>query len=299
MKVSILIVTYQSQNEILNCISSIYKNILNVEFEIIIIDNASTDKTIKVIRNQFPDVIIQENNINKGFASANNVGAKIAKGEFLLFLNPDSVMTDNIIEVLLSIYNSDDNYGIVAPQINNADGSFQFSTGKEPTISSTLFEAYGMYLFFPKTFFGYRNASTKEDRIHVNWVTGACFIIKKEFFDMLSGFDENFFLYLEDVDICIRAQKEIKKSIIYTTKTSIIHYRGKSSKNDSYISKISSYKSKLYYHKKHNGYITYLALFPIIYFSILCKLLSLILLMRGKQQIVAQFKVLFKIFSKK
>ena len=299
MKVSILIVTYQSQDEILQCIHSIYNNILNVEFEIIMIDNASTDNTIKIVKNQFPDVIIQENKKNEGYASANNIGAKIAKGDFLFFLNPDSIMTDNTIEVLLSIYNSDNKYGIVAPQINNIDGSFQFSTGETPTISSTLFEAYGMYLFLPKTFFGYRNASTKKTNIHVDWVTGACFIVKKEIFVMLDGFDENFFLYLEDVDICIRTKKEIKKSIVYTTKTSITHFKGKSSKNNSYMSKLSSYRSKLYYHKKHNGYITYLTLFPIIYFSILFKLLFLILLMKDKQQICSQFKVLFKIFSNK
>jgi len=299
MKVSILIVTYQSQDEILQCIGSIYKNTLNVKFEIIMIDNASTDNTIKVVKNQFPDVIIQENKKNEGYASANNFGAKIAKGEFLFFLNPDSVITDNTIEVLLSICNSDDKHGIVAPQINNTDGSFQFSTGQVPTISSTLFEAYGMYLFLPKTYFGYRNASTTKTNIHVDWVTGACFIVKKEIFDIANGFDENFFLYLEDADLCIRIKKKLKKNIIYTTQTSITHFKGKSSKNNSYISKLSSYRSKLYYHKKHNGYIIYLTLFPVIYFSILFKLLFLILLIRDKQQVSSQFKVLFKIFRNK
>ena len=296
MDVSILIVTYQSQDEILNCIGSIYKNIIDLDFEIIMIDNASTDRTIKLVKNQFPDVIIQENKKNEGFANANNAGAKIAKGEFLFFINPDSVITNNTIEVLLSIYNSNDQHGILAPQIKNSDGSFQFSTGKTPTISSTLFEAFGLYLFLPKTFFGYRNGLTTKFNLNVDWVTGACFIIKKEFFDILDGFDENFFLYLEDADLCLRIKEDLKKNIIYTTQTSIIHFKGKSSKNNSYISKLSSYRSKLYYHKKYNGHIIYFALFPVFYFSIFFKLLSLILLMKDKQEIFSQFKVLYKIF---
>ena len=297
MNVTILIVTHQSQDEILHCINSIYKNIIDVEFEIIMIDNASTDDTIDMVKKQFPEVIIKENKNNKGFAKANNIGARIAKGKFLFFLNPDSVITDNSIKVLLSIYKSDQKYGIVAPRIYNADGSFQFSTGDNPNVFSTLFEAYGLYLFLPNTFFGYRNTLTTNSTMKVGWVTGACFIIKKEFFDILNGFDENFFLYLEDVDLCYRMKNEIKKHIIYTSKTSIKHFKGRSSKNNSYISKLSSYKSKLYYHKKHNGYLIYLTLFPIIYFSILVKLIFLILLMKNKEQILSQLKVLFKIFT--
>ena len=106
-----------------------------------------------------------------------------------------------------------------------------------------------------------------------------------------------FFLYLEDVDLCYRMKNEIKKHIIYTSKTSIKHFKGKSSKNNSYISKLSSYKSKLYCHKKHNGYLIYFTLFPIIYFSILVKLIFLILLMKNKEQILSQLKVLYKIFT--
>ena len=297
MKVTVLIVTHQSQDEISHCINSIYKYIIDVDFEIIMIDNASTDDTTKIVKKQFPEVIIKENKSNEGFAKANNIGAKIAKGRFLFFLNPDSVITDNSIKALLSIYESNQRYGIVAPHIHNADGSFQFSTGENPNVFSTLFEAYGMYLFLPNTLFGYRNRLTTKSNMKVGWVTGACFIIKKEFFDILNGFDENFFLYLEDVDLCYRMKNEIKKHIIYTSKTSIKHFKGKSSKNNSYISKLSSYKSKLYYHKKHNGYLIYLTLFPIIYFSILVKLIFLILLMKNKEQILSQLKVLFKIFT--
>tara|TARA_B100001105_G_scaffold78927_1_gene62514 strand:+ start:434 stop:1333 length:900 start_codon:yes stop_codon:yes gene_type:complete len=297
MKVSILIVTYQSQDEILECLNSIYKNIEEIDYEIIIIDNASTDNTIKIIKDNFSDIIIVENEKNEGFAYANNKGAKLAKGEFLFFLNPDSVIIENTIEVLLSIYSSDAQNGIVAPQIKNTDGSIQFSTGRIPTISTTLFEAFGLYLFLPNTLFGYRNAPSIKSDLNADWVTGACFIVKREFFERLNGFDKNFFLYLEDTDLCLRTKKYLNKNIIYTPQTSVIHMKGKSSKNDSYMSKLSSYRSKLYYHKKHNGYIVYLAFFPALYIAILFKLVSLIFLMRDKEQIKSQFKVLYKIFT--
>jgi hypothetical protein len=297
MKVSILIVTYQSQDEISLCINSIYKNIKDTDFEIIIIDNASTDNTIKIVKDNFSDVILIENKKNKGYAYANNKGTSLAKGDFLFFINPDSIIIENTISVLLLIINSNNENGIVAPKIKNINGSTQFSAGGIPTIPAMLFEAFGLYLFFPNTLFGYRNALSIKSDVNVGWVTGACFMIKKQIFQNLNGFDENYFLYLEDTDLCLRMNNELKKNIIYTPKTSVIHMKGKSSKNDSYISKLSSYRSKLYYYKKHNGQIAYLALFPVLYIAILFKLVTLIILMRDKEQIKSQFKVLYKIFT--
>ena len=297
MKVSILIVTYQSEDEILGCIKSIYQNVNKIIFEIIIIDNASTDKTIRTIKDNFPEITIIENEQNKGFSFANNLGAKSAKGEFLFFLNPDSLIVENTIEKLVSIYNMDEKIGIIGPEIKNINGSIQPPALKIPSILTTLFEAFGLYLFLPKTILGYRGRSDIDMDLDVGWVTGACFIIKKEDYDFLKGFDENYFLYLEDADLCIRMNKYLEKKIIYTPQASVIHFKAKSSKSNSYVSKISSYKSKLYYHKKYDGFFTYLVLFPLLYLSILLKLICLIFLMRGKEQIMSQFKVLYKIFS--
>ena len=297
MKVSILIVTYQSEDEILDCIKSIYQNINKIVFEIIIIDNASTDKTIKIIKDNFPEITIIENEQNRGFSYANNLGAKIAKGEFLFFINPDSLVIENTIGKLMSIYDMDEKNGIIAPKIKNINGSIQPPALKIPNILTTLFEVFGLYLFLPNTILGYRSRSNIVMDIEVGWVTGACFIIKRQDYDFLKGFDDNYFLYLEDADLCIRMNNYLGKKIIYTPQTSVVHFKAKSSKSDSYVSKLSSYKSKLYYHKKHNGYFTYLALFPLLYLSILLKFISLIFLMRGKEQIMSQYKVLYKIFS--
>ena len=297
MKVSILIVTYQSEDEILDCIKSIYQNVNKIIFEIIIIDNASSDKTIKTIKENFPEISIIENEQNRGFSYANNLGAKLAEGEFLFFLNPDSLVTENSIGKLISIYDMDENNGIIAPKIKNMNGSIQPPALKIPNVLITLFEAFGFYLFLPNTILGYRGRTDMVRDVEVGWVTGACFIIKRDDYDFLKGFDDNYFLYLEDADLCIRMNNYLGKKIIYTPQTSVIHLKAKSSKNNSYISKLSSYKSKLYYHRKHNGYFVYLALFPLLYLSILLKLICLIFLMRGKEQIMSQFKVLYKIFS--
>tara|TARA_B100000287_G_scaffold403678_1_gene425705 strand:- start:688 stop:1596 length:909 start_codon:yes stop_codon:yes gene_type:complete len=297
MKVSILIVTYQSEDEILDCIKSIHQNVNNIVFEIIIIDNASTDKTIKTIKDNFPDITIIKNKQNKGFSFANNLGAKLAKGEFLFFLNPDSLILENTIEKLMGILDMDKNIGIIGPAIKNINGSFQSPALKIPNVLITLFEAFGLYLFLPNTVLGYRSHSNIDIDLDVGWVTGACFMIKREDYDLLNGFDENYFLYLEDADLCIRMNSYLGKKIRYTRRTSVIHFKAKSSKNDSYVSKLSSYRSKLYYHKKHDGYLTYLALFPVLYLSVFLKLICLVFLMRGKEQIMSQFKVLYKIFS--
>ena len=290
--VSIIIVTYQSQDEVLDCLNSIYNNVDGLTFEIIIADNCSTDNTVKLIQSKFPDIILVENKINMGFSFANNIASKDAKGDFLFFLNPDSILFENSIKILLSEYKSDNKKGIIGPVIKNIDKSIQLSSGLKPSISATLFEAFGLYLFLPNTLFGYRKNLESMKDLQVDWVSGACFLISKKVFNNLKGFDENFFLYLEDVDICLRTKTQMGKNILLTSKTSIIHKSGKSSKNSSFLSKISSYKSKLYFHKKYNNRLLYLLLIPMMYFAVIIKLIALILLFRNSEEIKSQFKVL-------
>ena len=152
MKVSILIVTYQSEDEILDCIKSIYQNVNKIIFEIIIIDNASTDKTIKIIKDNFPEITIIENEQNKGFSFANNLGAKSAKGEFLFFLNPDSLIVENTIEKLVSIYNMDEKIGIIGPEIKNINGSIQPPALKIPSMLKHFSKHLDFIYFCQKQF---------------------------------------------------------------------------------------------------------------------------------------------------
>lgn len=294
MKVSIIIVTYQSEHEIENCLNSIYDKVKGISFEIIIIDNSSTDSTKNILKNHFENIILIENKENLGYSVANNQGAKLASGDFLFFLNPDSIMTENSLKILISIFQKKLNVGIAAPRITDSNNDVQISTGGNPNFFTTLYELFGLYLFLPKKLFGYRHINfDKEDNIINGWVSGSCFLIKKDIFMILKGFDENFFLYLEDTDLCLRLRSSFDMNILYTSKTSVIHLSGKSSSGDSFLSKLSSYRSKLYFHKKHNNYIVYFILIPLSYIAIILKLMVLILLRKSKEEIMSQCRVLF------
>ena len=201
MKVSIIIVTYQSEHEIENCLNSIYDKVKGISFEIIIIDNSSTDSTKNILKNHFENIILIENKENLGYSVANNQGAKLASGDFLFFLNPDSIMTENSLKILISIFQKL-NVGIVAPRITDSNNDVQISTGGNPNFFTTLYELFGLYLFLPKKLFGYRHINfDKEDNIINGWFR-FLFFIKKDIFMILKGFDENFFFILK-IQICV------------------------------------------------------------------------------------------------
>ena len=294
MKVSIIIVTYQSENEIRDCLNSIYEQIKGILFEVIIIDNGSIDDTKNILKKYSKNIMLIENKKNLGYSVANNQGAKLANGEFLFFLNPDSMMTENTLKILISIFQNKPNVGIAAPTIIDNNNDLQISTGGNPNFFTIIYELFGLYLFLPKNLFGYRYLNfDKECNIIDGWVSGSCFLIKKDIFIKLKGFDENFFLYLEDTDLCLRLRSLFGMNIFYTNETSVIHLSGKSSSGNSFLSKLSSYKSKLYFYKKHKSYILYFILIPISYVAIIFKIIALILSRKSKEEIMSQCRVLF------
>jgi len=292
IEVSVIIVTYQSENDILPCLKSVYEQTIDVEFEIIVIDNASTDNTLNVIKKDFSDIILFQNKSNLGFSIGNNRAVSKSRGKYLFFINPDTILVDNCINELLSIYKSENNVGIVGPEIRNSDGSLQLSTGYLPSIYTTLYELFGLYLIFPNSYFGYRIIPEKsKETMLVGWVSGACFLVSKEYYEEIDGFDKNYFMYMEDVDLCRRMQL-LKKSIVYTKSTEVVHLKAQSSNQNRHHSSISSYYSKLYYHKKFDGHIAYYLLIPFLYIASVIKLFGLIIFMERKDKIYSQYQVI-------
>jgi GT2 family glycosyltransferase len=292
IEVSVIIVTYQSENEIQSCLESIIEYTMNVKYEIIVIDNASIDNTLHVIKQNFPRVICLQNKRNRGFSTANNQAASICKGKHLFFINPDAVLVDNSIEILLSFYKKVQNIGILGPEIINSDGTLQSSTGYLPSISTTLYEIFGLYLIFPNSYFGYRFIpDRRKEQMSVGWVSGACFLVSKKYYAKINGFDKNYFMYMEDVDLCRRIQL-LKKKIVYTTSTKVVHMKAQSSKQNRYPANIANYYSKLYYHKKFDGKVVFYVLVPILLIASVIKLFALIILMKSKDKIHSQYRVI-------
>lgn len=261
-KLSIIIVTYNSEKLIGPCLESIFKTTAGLDFEIIIVDNNSQDGTINLIKAKFPQILLIENKENIGFARAINQGVKIAQGEFVLLLNPDMRVLNKAIQKSLEFLEknfstSSGDYkkiGILGGQLLYPETSkIQPSFGRFPSLFTEFLYTFGLHRIFPWGRFIYKNIFSfwKFKKTHaIDWVGGGFMMIKKEVFGKVGLFDENFFLYLEDIDFCCRA-REAGYGIYYFPYAQVEHHHMASSKTDLSRPIIYEAKSLMYYFKKY------------------------------------------------
>jgi GT2 family glycosyltransferase len=203
---SILIVNYKNSATLPDCLDSVYKTTEGLEFEVIVVDNGSRDTGLKTVQEKFPQTRWIQNNANRGFAKASNQAALASRGKALLFLNPDTQLTDNATKDMVAKLNHDSSTGVVGPKVLNPDGSLQYSCRTFPTVWTGLFNRYSLVSrFFPKNKHTTRYLMTDYDHKksrEVDWVSGCCMMVPKSAFKKVGGFDEKYFLFNEDVDLC-------------------------------------------------------------------------------------------------
>jgi GT2 family glycosyltransferase len=247
--VSIILVNYNSAAIIKDCLQSLRQFNQTIPSEVIVVDNASQDRSPEIIAEYFPEVILLREVINHGFGKGNNIGAGVAQGEFILFLNPDTIATCDFLPSLLEVMEQDSQVGIVAPQLVNRDGTLQISTS--PAIS-----VQGEYLAQKRSHQYRRGKNLKKitqalaHQQEVDIVVGAALLIRRRLFDQLRGFDENFFMYFEESDLCQRSQY-LGWRIIYYPHVSLIHLHGESTKKIPDRMVLEYRRSQIYYYQKH------------------------------------------------
>ncbi len=241
-QISFLIVNYNSKNVLERCLSDIKKTSKKYSYEIIVANN---DKEKLILADESVKVINNKNNL--GFGRANNLLAKIAIGEVFVFVNPDThSFSDNFCDIINLLT---DNVGIVAPNILNNDGKIEkWSYGKTVSLLTII----------KNNIFGFRDFCYLREKCSVGWVSGAVFCIKAKLFNKIGGFDEEFFLYYEDVDLCRRVKKAGFK-IIKTAKFKVRHVGG-SSMNKKSLQKKYYYNSQCLYIKKNYGKMSVIVL---------------------------------------
>jgi len=228
----------------------------NIEAEIIVVDNNSNDGSVDFFENRFPDVKFIWNQTNVGFAKANNLALKMAAGEIVLFLNPDTILPEDCFEKCISFINSQKNN--IALGIKMLDGSGNFlkeSKRAFPSPSTSFFKLSGLSKMFPhsKIFSRYHLTYLNENENHeVDVLAGAYMMIPKKILDKTGGFDEDFFMYGEDIDLSFRIQKAGFKNY-YFSESSIIHFKGESTKKGSLNYVKMFYKAMSIFVKKHYG----------------------------------------------
>lgn len=253
ISLSLILVNYNGSKILYDCLSSIDKFIEDYAYEAIIVDNFSTDDSVKIIKDNFPSfkLICSQNNL--GFGKANNLAVKHSQGEHLLFLNTDTILIENTPKILSEYLHQNYDVAAVGSRITFQDSSYQLSCGNLPNLVVELFDKI-RYTLDNKWHSLFSNL---HDRLYskvqeVGWVTGACLMIRRDVFEQIGGFDENFFMYFEDKDICKRV-KDLGYKVVYYPKTTIIHLLGGSSSS---IKKgVNKYyrDSQLYYYQKHLG----------------------------------------------
>jgi GT2 family glycosyltransferase len=257
LQLSVIIVNYNVKHFLEQCLQSVLLAGKNIAIEIFVVDNSSTDGSAAHLPPLFPQVNFMWLDKNVGFAKANNIGVAQAKGEYILFLNPDTIIAEESLEAILSFIKTNENIGAVG--VKMIDGSGQFlkeSKRAFPSPSTSLFKIMGLAKLFPrsKTFAKYHLGHLSNNENHeVDVLAGAFMLIPKKVIDKVGSFDEAFFMYGEDVDLSYRIQKAGYKNY-YFAQTTIIHFKGESTKKGSLNYVRLFYKAmNLFVHKHYKG----------------------------------------------
>jgi len=222
--------------------------------EIIVVDNASHDDSVAMLRATFPDVQVIANTENRGFTGGNNQGLAAATGDFLLLLNPDTEVVDNALPRMVEYLQAHPDVGMAGPQLLNPDGSVQSSRRRFPTLPVLFLESTWLEKLAPRKQLHYYYAQEQPDDLvqDVDWITGAAMLTRREAFAQVGGMDEGFFMYSEELDWC-RRMRDAGWRIVYFPEARVIHHEGKSSEQVVPARHIYFQSSKVRYARKYHG----------------------------------------------
>ncbi|UCD51005.1 MAG: glycosyltransferase family 2 protein [Phycisphaerales bacterium] len=273
MDVSIIIVNWNTESYLRNCLRSVFDATTGIEFEVIVIDNASSDRSVVMVESGFPQVRLVKNSDNKGFAAANNQGMGLACGRYVLLLNSDTVVLGDAIGATARFADDHADAAVVGCRVLNADRSLQRTCFMYPSLLNMLLSSSYLYKVFPRSRFFGRERMTWWDRTDtrdVEVVTGCYMLVRRESIDQVAFMDESFHMYGEETDWCYRF-KQAGWKVLYTPVGEIVHFGGASSGQVREKMALQLKGSILLFLKKHRGWGVY---------AVACLLTSLFFLIR-------------------
>lgn len=250
---SIIIVNWNVRDLLRECLRSIETGKGGLSLEIIVVDSASSDDSVAMVLSEFPSVRLIPCTENVGFPRGNNIGLREASGDYLLLLNPDTVVVADALAVLVSYLQANPNVGAVGPQLLNPDGSVQSSRRRFPTTATGFFESTWLEGLAPGVLRRYYALDLPDDATaDVDWLTGACIMVPRSTYEVVGGMDEGYFMYSEELDWCRRI-KESGRRVVYYPVAQVIHHVGKSSEQAVTARHINFNRAKLRYFRKYHG----------------------------------------------
>jgi len=260
MDISIVIVSYNVADYLDRCLESVGRETRR-RHEIIVVDNGSNDHSLHVIKEKYPQVVVIENQQNRGFAAANNQGFLKASGRYVFMLNPDTLIQEGAVDKLADFMDRNPDVGISGPRNLNPDGTLQMNCHHFPTLAGAFWEYLQLKRFFPESrCFGREHMTywNYDDIREVNWITGSSLMMRKDVLKEMGGLDERFFMYSEECDLCYRA-KQAGRPTFFFPEASIIHFGGQSALSQKEFDLQGRmilkhlFQSRFYFFKKHYG----------------------------------------------
>ncbi len=248
MELSVIIINWNTRELVLECMDSVYRTTEGLDFEVILVDNGSTDGSVDAVRRRFPQAVVVANPENLGFAGACNRGVERARGRYLAILNSDTVLTPSSLKTLVEFMDANPRVAICAPQLLNMDGTLQNSIANLPTLATELLNKSLLRRLFPERYPG--KELRIETPVEVESVIGACMVIRKKALDEVGGFDEDYFFFLEETDLCVRMHRNGWK-VVFHPGVRVYHLQGASAKRVNTRARVEYWRSRYIFFKKH------------------------------------------------
>jgi N-acetylglucosaminyl-diphospho-decaprenol L-rhamnosyltransferase len=254
ISISVIIVSWNVRDLLRACLATVARAGAEVVLQVVVVDAASVDGTPAMVEQEFPWVHLIACADNVGFPRGNNLGIAAANGRYLLLLNPDTELHDGALATLLAFMDAHPDVGVVGPQLLNSDGSVQSSRRRFPTVATAVFESTWLEPLAPKRLLDhYYMQDLPDDQVaDVDWLTGACLLVRREVVDQVGLLDEDYFMYSEELDWCRRI-KAAGWRLVYLPAAQVTHHMGKSSEQAVTARHVAFQRAKLRYWRKYHG----------------------------------------------
>jgi len=268
---SIIIVNWNTRQLLADCLGSIAAHVCGLSYDVWVVDNGSTDGSVELLNTEFPSVRLIQSAVNLGFARANNLAMTQSQGQTMLLLNSDALVTPGAVQALLQVANTSPRTGIVGACLLNPDGSFQASYTNFPTLWREFLILSGLGRQQYGSWYPSHDADEANGPQIVDYVEGACLLVRRSALKEVGGMDEGFFMYAEEVDWCYRMQVH-GWQVWYQPQAKIIHLGGASSVNRRTRREADLYQSRVRFVRKHYGDVSAFALKAMIVVFTLAKI---------------------------
>jgi hypothetical protein len=249
---SVLIVNWNTREMLADCLASVFAHAGELRLEVIVVDNASTDGSPEMVRERFPAVRLITNRENLGFSRANNIGLSLSTGRYVLLLNSDALATPGALPALVQLAEAQPKAALIGARLVNPDGSFQASHTPFPKLWQEFLILSGLGRLLYGRWYPSRGPEVEKGPQPVDYVEGACLLVRREALQQVGGLDDGYFMYAEEVDWCY-AMQQMGWQVWYQPRAVIVHYGGGSSRERRTQREADLYKSRVRFFRKYYG----------------------------------------------